>query len=85
MLEDRGSIPGPRRSPGGRNGNSPQYSHWDNPIDRGAWQATGHGVSESDTTEHTSHHIMGLNIFNQYFYKLDPDGNKTSISKIEIR
>ena len=43
------------------------------------------GVSESDTTEHASHHIMGLNIFNQYFYKLDPDGNKTRICKIEIR
>ena len=26
---------------------------WKNPIDRGAWWATAHGVSESDTNEHT--------------------------------
>ena len=35
--------------------NSLQYSCLENPIGRGAWQATVHGVSESDTTEVTKH------------------------------
>ena len=37
---DSGSIPGSARSPGGGNGNPPQYSYLENPLDRGAWQAT---------------------------------------------
>ena len=43
---DTGSIPGSRRSPGGGNGNPLQYSCLENPMDRGAWRATVHGVSE---------------------------------------
>ena len=46
-----GSIPGSGRSPGEGNGNPLQYSYLENPIDRGAWQATIHGVAESDMTE----------------------------------
>ena len=34
---DAGSIPGSGRSPGGGNGNSLQYAHLGNPMDRGAW------------------------------------------------
>ncbi|KAM7233957.1 hypothetical protein CapIbe_016093, partial [Capra ibex] len=48
---DVGSIPGSRKSPGGRNGNPPQYSCPENPKDRGAWWVTVHGVAELDTTE----------------------------------
>ena len=44
------------RSPGGGHGNRLQYSCLENPIDRGAWQATVHGVAELDMTEH-AHHI----------------------------
>ena len=50
---DMGSIPGLERSPRGGNGNPLQYSYLDNPMDRGAWWATAHGVAESDATEHT--------------------------------
>ena len=42
---DLGSIPGSGRSPGERNGNPLQYSCLENPMDRGVWQATAHGVA----------------------------------------
>ena len=46
---DVGLIPGLGRSPGGGNGNPLQYSHLENLMDRGAWQATVHGVTKSQT------------------------------------
>ena len=42
---DLGLIPGSRRYPGKGNGNPLQYSCLKNPMDRGAWQATVHGVA----------------------------------------
>ena len=42
-------IPGSGRSPGGRHGNPLQYSYLQNPMDRGAWWATVHGVAKSWT------------------------------------
>ena len=48
-MQEVGSIPGSGISPGGRNGNLFQYSCWENPMDREAWQATVHGVSKSRT------------------------------------
>ena len=44
---DLGSIPGLDRSPGGGHGNTLQYSCLENPMDRGAWRATVHGVRKS--------------------------------------
>ena len=44
---DMGLIPGWGRFPGGGNGNPLQYSCWDNPMDRGAWQARVHGVQRA--------------------------------------
>ena len=46
---DLGLIPGLGRSPGGRHGNLLQYSSLENPMERGAWQATAHGVAKSWT------------------------------------
>ena len=45
---DQGLIPGLGRSPGEENGNSLQYSCLENPMDRGAWQVTVHGVIQLD-------------------------------------
>ena len=53
-----GSIPGSRRSPGEENGNPLLYSCLENPMDRGNWQATVHGVAkESDTTYQLNNNI----------------------------
>ena len=48
-VGDLGSIPGSGRSPGEGNGNPLQYSCLENPMDGGVWQATVHGVAESQT------------------------------------
>ena len=44
---DADSIPGSGRSLGVGNGNPFQYSCLENPMDRGAWRVTVHGVSRS--------------------------------------
>ena len=66
---DPGSIPGSGRSPGVGNGNPLQYSCLDNPLDRGAWRATVHGVARVGhdlATEPPPHSHMG-NILACYF------------------
>ena len=46
-IRDAVPIPGLGRSPGGGHGNLLQYSFLENPVDRGAWQATVHGATKS--------------------------------------
>ena len=48
----------PSKIPGGGNGNPLQYSHLGNPMDRGAWRATVHGVTKSWTR--LSAHVYSL-------------------------
>ena len=48
-IRDAGLIPGMGRSLGGGHGNPLQYSCLENPMDRGAWQATVYGVAKSQT------------------------------------
>ena len=43
------SIPESGRSPGEENGNPLQYSYLENPMDKGAWGTTIHGVTKSET------------------------------------
>ena len=70
---DPGSIPGLGRSPGEGNGNPLQYSYLENPMDRGAWWATVHGVTELDATnthtqynEYPYNHHRGLTTVSVY-------------------
>ena len=48
-VGDLGSIPGSGRSSGEGNDNPLQYTCLENPMDRGAWRATVHGVAKSRT------------------------------------
>ena len=48
-IRDMSLIPGLGRSPGEGNGNPLLYSCLENPLDRGAWWATVHGVTRSQT------------------------------------
>ena len=48
-IRDSDSIPGLRSSPGEGNGNPLQYSCLENPMDRGAWQATAQRIAQSRT------------------------------------
>ena len=66
---DPGSIPGWGRSPGERNFNSLQYSHLENPMDRGLAGYSPWGREELDTTERlTLHHATSsICVLNTHF------------------
>ena len=57
---DVDSMPGSGRGPGEGNGNPLQYSCLGNPMERGAWWATVHGVVESDMTKEQQQPRMWL-------------------------
>ena len=48
-VRDVDLIPELGKSPGGGHGSPLQYPRLENPMDRGAWKATVHGVSKSQT------------------------------------
>ena len=62
-------IPGSGRSLGEENGKPLQYTCWENPMDRGAWRATVHGVSKSKiwlsthSPPHTHTHIHTMEYY----------------------
>ena len=63
------SITGSGRSPGGGNGNPPQYSYLENPMDRGYWRATELDMTEeSDITEATEHAHTYTDKYHKYLY-----------------
>ena len=49
-----------KRIPGGGNGYPLQYCCLENPTDRGAWQATGHGVAKSQTRQRNEENVHAL-------------------------
>ena len=60
---DVDSIPKLGRSPGEGNGDPLQYSCLRNPMDRGVWQATVHGVAKSQTrlsNQTTTHKTVAI-------------------------
>ena len=59
-IGDPGLIPGLGISSGIGNGNPPQYSCLENSMDRGAWQATVHGVAKSWTQLNDFHFTSNL-------------------------
>ena len=63
-AEDPASIPGLGRPPGGGNGNSLQYLCLENPMNRGAWWATVHEVTKSQTqlSDYTTYICMCVHI-----------------------
>ena len=69
---DVGSIPGLGKSLGEGNGNPLHYSYLRNPMDRGAWQSSVHGLAASDMTEHTWTHaklLISRHLKMNYFRK----------------
>ena len=52
-IRDSGSVSGSRRSPGGGHGKPLQYSHLENSMDRGAWQATASWTRLKKLSMHT--------------------------------
>ena len=56
---DLGSVPGLGTSPGEGNGNPLQYPCLENPMDRGAWQATVYGIAKSQT-QMSNFHLLTL-------------------------
>ena len=59
-ARDMGSVPGLGRSSGGGHGNPLQYSCLKNPMERGAWWATVHGVAELEVTKDASTHVTAI-------------------------
>ena len=62
-ARDAGSIPESERSPGGGNDNLLHCFCLENSMDRGAWQATVHGITESDMNERLTEHHVALSDF----------------------
>ena len=66
---DAGLIPGLGGYPGEGQGNSPQYSYLENPMDRGYWRATELDMTEeSDITEATEHAHTYTDKYHKYLY-----------------
>ena len=77
-IRDVGSIPESGRSPGGRHGNPLQYSCLENPMKRGAWQATVHGVTKSRTP------LKGPSTHTHSTIKLDSSGSQACFNKCKL-
>ena len=80
-MVDLGLISGSGRSPGGEHGNPLQYSCLENPMDRGAWQATAHGVAKRQTwlSNYTTLHYYFTNRVNSHIWSLKVSKRKATL------
>ena len=78
-ARDSASIPGLGRSPGGGHGNPLQYSCLENPMDRGAWWATTHNITKSQT--HNWSNLEGMHSLGR---KIEKSTGNHKIPKILI-
>ena len=69
-ADDMGLFPGSGRLPGVGNGNRLQYSCLENPMDRGVWRATVHGVTKSQTRLSTHECIFIIKISHRVSVKI---------------
>ena len=81
---DLGSIPGLGRSPGEGNGNPLQYSCLENPMDRGARQATVHGVTKTPSRDLPNPGIQRVSLMSPElagrFFTPAPPGNLVALN-----
>ena len=73
--EDPGSIPEVGRFPGEGSGNPFQYSCLENPMHRGAWRATVHGVAKSWTWL-SEFHLKKKGKHEEIVYRVQGDGQQ---------
>ena len=76
-VRDSGSIPGSGRSPGGVHSNPLQYSCLVNPMDRGPWWATVHGVTKS----HTWRRWFSMNTIQWVNWRIQYRDSTTNLTK----
>ena len=62
-IRDEGLIPGSGRFPEGGYGHPLRYSCLENPMDRGAWQATVHRLQRVGYDGVTEHTHMYINVY----------------------
>ena len=86
-VGDLGSIPGSGRSPGGGNGTPLQYTCLENPMDRGAWRTTVHGVTKSQTPlseyAHPYHIKVGTVPDREIQQEVDSVGQPLEVSELQ--
>ena len=75
---DTGLIPGSGRSSGVGNGNPFQYSCLENSMNKGAWKATVHGVTKSQTRLSTWHNTYTQNLEKWYWWTYLQGRNRDS-------
>ena len=83
-------IPGSGRSPGGRNGNSFQYSCLENPMERGSWWAIVNGVTESQTRLsdqciHASSLSLSLSLSLSIFFSLSLKYKSRNVTQANMK